>query len=93
MQDSPMTRTQQELFLPEKLNEDFLEYIIDRLPRTNLLDVADVATAFDVSNGLIYAWIDEGHLRTFNEGSKNRRRLRIWRPSVLEFADKRMGGM
>lgn len=82
--------TQLEMFEKNAFNEDFIEWISARLPKAQLLDVPTVAEAFDVSNGLVYAWCEEGHLKAFNKGSKARRRLMIWRRSVLEFAAKRM---
>lgn len=82
----PTTKKQLELFNPQDFVEQFVAHIDGRLPAGDWLEIADVATAFDVCSNQVHAWREEGMIQGFNKGAKSREYWRIWRPSVLVFA-------
>lgn len=85
----PTPKRQLELFDTDRFTEDFVDYIDGRLPEGDWLGVPDVATAFDVCSNQVHAWIEDGSLRGFNKGARDRRRPMIFRASVLHFARNR----
>lgn len=85
----PTDTRQPELFNPQDFVEQFVHYIDGRLPPGDMVEVTDVATAFNVCNNQVLAWREEGLIQGFNKGAKEREYWRLWRTSILHFARHR----
>lgn len=62
-----------------------MQALVNRLPPTEMLAVADVALALGVANATIYALIQSGELKALNLGSAQKPYYRLFRVSVLSY--------
>lgn len=67
-----------------------LSPILRALPQGPLVLVSDVAAALDIDPETVRAWIDEGHVRATNFGSKKDKPYwKIHRESLVSFLSSR----
>lgn len=85
----PTPKRQLELFDTDRFVQDFVAHIDGRLPHGDWIKIPDVAEAFNVCNNQVLAWLDEGAMRGFNKGARSRRRVVVFRASILDFARRR----
>jgi hypothetical protein len=75
------------------MSEDLvLADLVEHLPKSRFIPLADVAVALDVSPSTIMEWIEEGGLRGWNRGSGSKLYVTLHRASLLEFLRGRTFG-
>lgn len=68
-----------------------LAVITSRLPASDILSVADITAALDISNAVVYAWLQSGRFRHMHVGSgETNKHYSIFRYSFLEFLKSRI---
>lgn len=73
--------------------DDSVELVLRRLPAKDLVSVADIASACDLSAAVVYAWIDSGALPALPLGSGEKRSHRkISRNTFRRFLEARKAG-
>ena len=78
--------------LPPVPPKDIMALIEAKLPKSDWVTVSNVALAGNISVGLVYAWIEEGLIEAVNVGVPGRSYYKIYRPTVIAFYHKRLGG-
>ena len=65
-----------------------------RMPQTPLMSVADVASVFNVSNNVVYHWIECGEVFAVNmAGGRNKTYYKITTDSVRDKIERLANGM